>query len=96
MVLNVTVDAPTAGGYLTVFPSGTTRPLASNLNVVAGQTIGNLVIAKVGADGKVAVLNAYGELGTASFASDSSTPVTVVGITDATQVTAGKAHTCGL
>jgi hypothetical protein len=59
-VLNVTVTQPTAQSYLTVFPSGTTRPLASNLNFLAGQTVPNLVIAKVGADGKVAVYNDAG------------------------------------
>jgi hypothetical protein len=40
--------------------SGTATPLASNLNFVAGQTVPNLVIAKVGADGKVAVYNSAG------------------------------------
>ncbi|MGD9752138.1 MAG: hypothetical protein AB7W59_14195 [Acidimicrobiia bacterium] len=47
VVLNVTVTAPTKGGYLTVFPGATaTAPTASNLNFVAGQTIANLVVMK--------------------------------------------------
>ena len=41
--------------YMTVSPSGTGRPLASNLNVVAGQTLPNLVIARVGLDGRVSI-----------------------------------------
>ncbi len=60
VVLNVTATQSVAGGFLTVFPSGTTRPVASNLNFVAGQTVPNLVVAKVGADGKVAVYNLSG------------------------------------
>jgi hypothetical protein len=60
VVLNVTVTQPSAESYLTVFPSGATRPLASSLNVVAGQTVPNLVTAKLGADGKVATYNNAG------------------------------------
>ena len=53
--LNVTVvsgEAPDAGGYVTVYPCGT-RPDASNLNFVQGQTVPNAVIAPVSAQGKV-------------------------------------------
>ena len=60
VVLNVTVTEPTAPSYLTVFPSGETRPNTSNLNYTAGVTIPNLVVAKVGADGKVAFYNNAG------------------------------------
>ena len=34
--------------------------MASNLNFVAGQTVPNLVMAKVGADGKVSIFNNLG------------------------------------
>ena len=54
MILNVTATDPTADSYVTVFPAGTTAPTASNLNFVAGETIPNLVIAKVGANGEIA------------------------------------------
>jgi hypothetical protein len=60
VVLNVAVTQPTASGFLTVYPSGSSRPTASNLNFVAGQTVPNLVVAKVGADGKVKVFNSSG------------------------------------
>src|SRR5664280_1405647 len=53
VVLNVTVTETTSGGYLTVSPTGTTRPVVSNLNWWAGATIPNAVTVKVGADGKV-------------------------------------------
>ena len=54
VILNVTTTDPTADSYVTVFPAGTTAPTASNLNFVAGETIPNLVIAKVGANGEIA------------------------------------------
>jgi len=56
VVLNVTATNPTAAGYLTVWPTGLAQPLASSVNVDhAGQTIANLVIVPVGADGKVSI-----------------------------------------
>jgi hypothetical protein len=57
VVLNVTVTEPGAAGFVTVFPTGTTAPLASNLNFVGGQTIANLVTVKLGTDGKVSFKN---------------------------------------
>lgn len=60
VVLNVTATEPTAAGYLTVWPTGQNRPVASSLNFVAGETAPNLVVAKVGAGGKVSVYNAFG------------------------------------
>jgi hypothetical protein len=54
VVLNVTVTDTTSGGYLTVYPTGATKPLAANLNWSAsGSTIPNAVTAKVGTGGKV-------------------------------------------
>ena len=58
--LNVTVDQPSAGGYLTLYPDLTTKPLVSNLNFVAGQTVPNLAMVKVGTNGKVRVYNLSG------------------------------------
>ncbi|MGI8807221.1 MAG: hypothetical protein ACR2KK_05180 [Acidimicrobiales bacterium] len=60
VVLNVTVTEPSAGGFLTAWPGGGARPLASNLNFVAGQTVPNLVVVKVGATGQVDLLNNRG------------------------------------
>ena len=54
-VLNVTVDAPQGDGFATVWPCGEQRPLASNLNYHVGQTIANLVIARLGTGGKVCI-----------------------------------------
>ncbi|MDY0816623.1 hypothetical protein [Kitasatospora purpeofusca] len=60
VVLNVTVTEPTAESFVTVYPSGSGVPSASNLNFSAGQTVPNLVTVPVGADGKVAFYNHVG------------------------------------
>jgi outer membrane protein assembly factor BamB len=60
VVLNVTVTEPTATSYVTAWPAGQPRPLASNLNFVPGQTVPNLVVVKVGDGGKVDLLNNAG------------------------------------
>ena len=61
VVLNVT--AVHEGGpetFLTVFPSGTNRPVASNLNVLNRRTVPNLVIARLGTNGRVSIYNNLG------------------------------------
>ena len=66
VVLNVTATEPTTSSFVTVWPADTTRPLASNLNLVADQTVANLVIVPVGqsgaAAGKVSVFNSAGSV----------------------------------
>ncbi|MFG3347066.1 hypothetical protein ACGF1Z_18595 [Streptomyces sp. NPDC048018] len=61
VVLNVTAVAPTAGGFVSVFPAGTTRTSASNLNFTAGTTIPNLVVVPV-VNGKVSFYNHAGSV----------------------------------
>ncbi|MEV7282454.1 hypothetical protein [Streptomyces sp. NPDC093111] len=61
VVLNVTATNPTAAGFVSVYPSGTERTSASNLNFVAGQTIANAVVVPV-VDGKVALYNRAGSV----------------------------------
>ena len=59
-ILNLTVTEPGAGGFLTVYPgpcNPANRPLSSNLNYVRGQTVANLVVAALGADGSVCVFS---------------------------------------
>ncbi|HWH27857.1 MAG TPA: hypothetical protein VNU26_02655, partial [Mycobacteriales bacterium] len=60
VVLNVTAVSPTASTYVTVWPTGTSRPTASNLNAPAGAMRPNLVTAKVGSGGRVSLYNAAG------------------------------------
>lgn len=62
VVMNATVTAPTQLSYLTVYPDGTSVPYASNLNFNAGQTIANLVTAKIGSDGDDGFYNANGSV----------------------------------
>jgi hypothetical protein len=91
VVLNVTVTNPTTASYLTVFPTGASRPLASNLNFVAGQTIPNRVIVKVGTGGMVSFYNSGGTVhvvgDVGGWFTDSSNPAAVgstfVGVTPA-------------
>lgn len=60
VVMNVTATAPTASGYITVFPNGAARPNTSNLDFLAGQTPANLVMVPVGALGRVRMVNSGG------------------------------------
>ncbi len=60
VALNVTVTEPTGTGFATVFPCGSTRPTASNLNFVPGLTVANLVVSKLGVGGKVCVFTQVG------------------------------------
>jgi len=60
VALNVTAVTPSASGHLIVFGSGMTTPLVSNLNFVPGQIVPNMVIAEVGADGKLSIANSAG------------------------------------
>jgi photosystem II stability/assembly factor-like uncharacterized protein len=48
-MLNVTITNPLSAGYVTVYPCGEARPNASNVNFVAGATVANSVVSKVGA-----------------------------------------------
>jgi hypothetical protein len=59
-VLEVTVTNTTAPSYLTAYPAGTTQPLESNLNWVAGQTVTNLVTVPISASGAVTFYNYQG------------------------------------
>ena len=74
VVLNVTVTETTTAGYLTVSPTGTTRPTASNLNWSPGVTIPNAVTVKLGTDGKIDLYQSGP--GTAPHRSSSTSPAT--------------------
>jgi hypothetical protein len=60
VALNVTVDGPTAAGFITTWPTGERMPDASTHNFTPGLTVANLVIAKVGAGGMVSMFNSAG------------------------------------
>ena len=56
VITNVTVDDPSASGFLTVFPCGGAVPVVSNLNYVNGQTVPNLTAVKIGDGGRGVLL----------------------------------------
>ena len=60
VALNITAVAPTADSFITVWPTGSLKPNASNLNLVAGVTVPNMVIVPVGTAGQVSLFNATG------------------------------------
>lgn len=60
VALNVTATAPTAASFLTLWPTGEARPNASSVNMAAGQTVPNMVLARVGTNGKISIFNSAG------------------------------------
>ncbi len=61
VVLNLTVDRPTKPGYLTAFPTGTTRPTASSINFPAGWQGANLVTVPLGTADQIDIFNYLGD-----------------------------------
>jgi hypothetical protein len=55
--VNVTVTEPTSPGYLTLYPGGAARPLASTINFSALQTRANNAILPVGTNGTITVFD---------------------------------------
>ncbi|MGA1344420.1 MAG: hypothetical protein ACO35E_00420 [Ilumatobacteraceae bacterium] len=52
---NVTAVDPSREGFLTVWPTGSSRPDTSNVNFAAGMTVPNLVVVGTGEGGRVSV-----------------------------------------
>ena len=60
-VLNVTATETTGAGYITVFPTGGSQPLVSNLNIAHdNETVANLVTVRVGGNGQVSIFTQGG------------------------------------
>jgi hypothetical protein len=53
VVLNVTATGATESGYVTVYPCGIDRPLASSVNFTKGVDVPNQVTVKIGTNGDV-------------------------------------------
>jgi hypothetical protein len=62
VVFNLTAVVPSAGSFITAYPTGPTKPEVSNLNVDAGVTRANQVTVPVGANGAVSLYNAFGSV----------------------------------
>jgi hypothetical protein len=65
VVLNVTAIYGTASTFLTVYPTGSSVPTASNLNVNAQTNQANLVVAALGTGGQVSIYNSVGSINVA-------------------------------
>ncbi|MGH9134741.1 MAG: hypothetical protein ACRDZZ_12440, partial [Ilumatobacteraceae bacterium] len=55
VILNVTASDTHGYGFFTVWPTGASEPLASNVNFVGGQTVPNMVMVKLGSNGSINV-----------------------------------------
>ena len=60
VVLNVTAVSPTQQTFITAYPTGEDRPLASNVNPAKDDIVPNLATVKVGSGGNVTLYNAVG------------------------------------
>ncbi|AUG78131.1 N-acetylmuramoyl-L-alanine amidase [Kitasatospora sp. MMS16-BH015] len=60
VALNVTVTGTKAPGFLTAYPDGAARPVASNVNFGQDHTIANAVIVPVGDDGQIRIYDGGG------------------------------------
>jgi hypothetical protein len=60
VAINITATGPTADSYLTVYPTGRSRPAASSINFARGGTVGNFVIAELGTNGRLDLYNHNG------------------------------------
>ena len=57
VVLNVTATDETATGYITVYPSGGSRPTTSSLNLTPPSSVANLVTVRLGTGGAITLYN---------------------------------------
>jgi hypothetical protein len=60
VIANMTATTTTAWGFLSAWPAGSSQPTSSNLNFLAGQTVPNLAMIKLGAGGAVSIANGPG------------------------------------
>ncbi len=62
VLVNVTaVNETSRTGYLTLFPTGVTRPTASTLNYRGAVTIANQALVPIGSDGTISIFNSAGQ-----------------------------------
>lgn len=85
VVINVTAVGGTSFSLLTVYPTGTTRPTASNINFPAGVALANLVTSGLSVGGAV---NIYNSLGTVNVIGD----IEGYFMPEASSVTSGEYH----
>jgi hypothetical protein len=57
VVVNVTATNTQAPGYLTLYPAGTSPPMASNLNWTPGETVANQATIKLNSQGQLSMVS---------------------------------------
>jgi uncharacterized protein YkwD len=57
VLINLTAVDPSEGGYVTIFPCGTSVPTASNLNFGAHETVANLTAVRMPANGSICLFS---------------------------------------
>lgn len=62
VIVNLTATAASHATFVSAWPDGEPRPSTSNLNPAAGSTVANLAIVKVGAGGRIRLVNAVGQV----------------------------------
>ncbi|MEZ0065306.1 PKD repeat protein [Streptacidiphilus sp. MAP12-20] len=93
VVLNLTGVDATGSTWVAAYPDGTRTPTASNLNLVRGQVMPNLVTATVGADGYVDLYNAAGSVDLVADVEGYYTTGNVTGTANAPGLVAAVAST---
>ena len=66
VVVSITVTGPTQIGFLQAYPSGSLPGISSVVNFNTGQTVPNLAVATLGANGKLTIKLVTGAAGTAN------------------------------
>jgi hypothetical protein len=96
-VVNVTSTASTNDSFITLWPTGVARPVASNLNPRRGATVHNLAMVPVGADGTVSVYHDAGSsdviVDLLAIVSQGLRPITPKRVLDTRQAMAARAYT---
>ncbi len=60
VVVNVTATNTTSPGYLTIYPTGATKPNSSSINFTANESIPNLIEVALGSNGDLSIYNFMG------------------------------------
>jgi hypothetical protein len=105
-VLNVTAANPAAQGFLTVYPTGSSRPTASNVNYSAGRASANRVVVPLSGGGGITVYSSqssdvvvdvsgyYSDAGgSGSLSSAGSTPMRICDTRTASPLNQCTGHT---
>ena len=61
VTLNLTITQAQGAGYATVWPCGSARPYASNVNFVRGVDLANQVTVKVGTNGHICIFSSVSD-----------------------------------